>query len=45
MSATGLEPARRERTRRTRRLAILLALVAAGFYVGFITFSLVAGRH
>lgn len=45
MSASGLEPTRSERTRRTRRLAIVLALVAAGFYAGFITFSLVAGRH
>jgi uncharacterized membrane protein (DUF485 family) len=45
MSATGLEPTRRERTQRSRRLAILLALVAAGFYVGFIALSLFAGRH
>ena len=45
MSASGLEPTRRERAGRTRRLAIVLALVAVGFYAGFIALNLVAGRH
>ena len=45
MSASGLEPTRSARKQRSRRLAIVLALVAAAFYAGFITLSLVAGRH
>ena len=43
MSASGLEPTGSERAQRTRRLAVMLALIAAGFYVGFIALSLVAG--
>ena len=34
-----------ERRARTRRLALLLGLVAAGFYVGFIVLGLVHGRR
>ncbi len=45
MTASGLNPTRTERTQRTRRLALVLALVAAGFYVGFIAVSVLAGRH
>ncbi len=33
------------RRMRTRRLAIVFGLIAAGFYVAFILFSVLAGRH
>ena len=45
MSASGLEPTRTQQAVRSRRLALVLALVAAGFYVGFIAVSVLAGRH
>lgn len=33
------------RRMRTRRLAIVFGLIALGFYVAFIVFSVLAGRH
>lgn len=45
MSASGREPSPAEPTVRSRRLALVLALVAVGFYVGFIAISVLAGRH
>lgn len=43
--AAEAERAARERQARARRLALVLGLVAAGFYVGFIVLGLVHGRH
>jgi hypothetical protein len=34
-----------ERQKRVRRSAIVLAIVAAGFYFGFIVLSLTRGHH
>jgi hypothetical protein len=45
MQAPESGQAARERQARTRRLALVLGLVAAGFYVGFILLGLVHGRH
>ena len=45
MATTGMAAVDREQRRRVRRSALLWALVAAGFYVGFIIFAVVrAGK-
>ena len=41
MAAVGLEPGTSAQRRRVRRSALLWALIAAGFYLGFIVLSLV----
>ena len=45
MAATGMADADREQRRRVRRSALLWALVAAAFYVGFIVFAVVRGSR
>ena len=43
MAAANMADADREQRRRLRRSALLWALIAAGFYVGFIILALVRG--
>jgi len=43
MAAVGLEQGTCEQRRRVRRSALLWALIAAAFYVGFIILTLVRG--
>jgi len=43
MAAVGLEQGTSARRRRVRRSALLWALIAAAFYLGFIILTLVRG--
>ncbi len=43
MAAVGIEPGTSGQRRRVRRSALLWALIAAAFYVGFIILTLVRG--
>jgi hypothetical protein len=43
MSAVGVQQGSSEQRRRVRRSALLWALIAAAFYVGFIILTLVRG--
>ena len=45
MSTPSHDSSEQNRRARTRRLSIVLFLVAAGFYATFIALSIVHGRH